>query len=169
MTPWPGWTAEHTLLLPLDDAPPAHALRLDGLVLEPKSELHLTLIGRALGGRLHAALDADYLTAALRARFESLDWTVRREGTFLLLRKPALRDDGRHGTVHSVIEHVQVPALMPFHRAIQALLGRAVALPPPHVTLYTEGRRKGIGVPSGSALRAFRVRAVAPHLVRDTV
>lgn len=161
MTPWPGWTAERTLILPLDEPPPARPIRLDGVLLQPKHELHLTLLGRTLGERLHAAFDPGYLTSALRARFEALDWTIRREGVFLLLRKPALRDDGERGAVHSVIERVQAPALAAFHRTVERLLGRTLPRPPPHITLYTEGRRKGIGVPAESALRAFTVRQVA--------
>ncbi|HZH43538.1 MAG TPA: hypothetical protein VEY50_05600 [Lysobacter sp.] len=155
---WPGWTEHRTLLLPLPEPPPTSPLHLAGLVLAPKRELHVTLIGRALGARLHASLREPYLGAAVRAAFDVLDWQIGFTGELRLLRKPARRDDGTFGAVHSVIELVRLPAMVGFHRALGRLLGSELAVPPPHVTRYTEGRAEGIGVPRPSALRAFSVR-----------
>ena len=47
-----------SLVLPIPPGgwpPPRAAVTIDGVRLEPKPELHVTLVGRALGAELHAA------------------------------------------------------------------------------------------------------------------
>ncbi len=66
----PRLSAQHTLVLPIPKATwplPAHAVILDGLRFEPKKELHITLVGAALGRELRAAFPAAGLDAALDA------------------------------------------------------------------------------------------------------
>jgi hypothetical protein len=46
-----------------------------------------------------------------------------------------------------------------FHAALGALLGRALPVPPPHVTLYVHGDAEGIGVPDAASLERYRVGA----------
>jgi len=87
--------------------------------------------------------------------FEAQDWSFRRSGEYLLLRKrePAR---GRSRTVHSVIERLEMPAMAGFHRALGERLGLELPVPPPHVTLYVAGTGQGIGVPDEAAFRALR-------------
>src|SRR3546814_19720920 len=65
--------ATHTLVLPIAPErwrPPAAAIELDGLRLEPKPELHITLVGRVLGAGLHAEFGdraEDFIDAARRS------------------------------------------------------------------------------------------------------
>lgn len=146
MTAWPGWTPENTLILPLDEAAPGTAVELDGDRFDPKSELHVTLVGTALGRELRATL-GDRLDAATRPAFEALDWSLARTGEAALLRRP--RGEA------SIIEFVELPAMAFFHRWLGELLGRQLPVPPPHVTLYTQGRDRGIGVPTPRALRTL--------------
>ena len=154
MTTWPGWSNENTLVLPLDDAPPGASLELGGREFAPKDELHVTLVGRELGAELRAVL-GERLDAATRPAFEALDWTLARSGRRLLIEKPGRTDDGQRGTVASVIEPVELPALEYFYRWLGELLGRELPLPPAHVTLYTHRKAKGIGIPSRRNLRAW--------------
>jgi hypothetical protein len=160
---WPGWSDAGTLVMPLAAPPPVRPLTLDGLRLQPKRELHVTLIGGRLAERLRASLRDPYLTAAVRTLYEAHDWHFATSGEYRLLRKPARRDDGRFGATHSVIALLTMPAMAAFHHGLGRLLGTQLPLPPPHVTLYVEGRAQGIGVRSPSALRGYAVRAIAPH------
>lgn len=155
MTAWPGWSPRDTLILPLDDAPPQASIDIDGRRFEPKDELHVTLVGTALGRELRAVL-GDRLESATRPAFEALDWSPRRTGRGALIEKPGLRDDGTRGPVASIIEFVDLPALAHYHRWLGELLGRQLPAPPAHVTLYTHACAKGIGVPTPAALRAWR-------------
>lgn len=161
MTQWPGWSDENTLILPLDEAPPAKPLDVDGRRFEPKGELHVTLVGRALGAELRRALGAR-LDAATRPAFEALDWSHAFTGERRLIEAPCAADDGKPGPVASIIELVELPAMPYFHRWLGELLGRQVAVPPPHVTLYTHGRAKGIGLATPRLLRAHTRRVLEP-------
>ncbi|HEY4559504.1 MAG TPA: hypothetical protein VIG54_02035 [Lysobacter sp.] len=154
MTKWPGWSNENTLVLPLDDAPPGTPLDIDGRRFEPKGELHVTLVGGRLGDELRRVL-GERLDAATRPAFEALDWSLERGGERLLVEKPGTGDDGERGTVASVIELVELPALDFYYQWLGELLGRQLTVPPAHVTLYTHGKSKGIGIPAARHLRAW--------------
>lgn len=152
--PPPAWTDAGTLLLPVPAAtwpPPATPLRLDGIAFAPKRELHLTLVGRALGAALR---DAGLCAMALSACAE-LDWRFVRLHRWLRLER---RAGGRRR--HSIIELVELPAMAALHVRLGAALGRAPAVPPAHVTLYTAGDDRGIGVPDAATLARCTVRSV---------
>lgn len=167
MTPsWPGFSDAHTLILPLDDAPPKAPLGIDGRRFAPKDELHATLVGGALGRELQAAL-GDRREAALRPAFEALDWSCARTGRGALIEKHGRRDDGTTGAVASIVEFVDLPALAHFHRWLGGLLGRQLPLPPPHVTLYTLGCATGIGIPTPAKLRAWCRGEVDLHALAE--
>ncbi|MCE7032297.1 hypothetical protein LY625_06630 [Lysobacter sp. GX 14042] len=151
---------DHTLVLPVapsDWAPPPSGLVVDGVRLEPKDELHVTLVGGRLGAELRRTLGAQRASREVDAVFRRLDWSFSRTGRCLLLRKP-FRDGGRQRLAHSVIECIEMPAMAPFHRALGQLLGRELPVPPSHVTLYVAGKDQGIGVPDRRRLRAWTVR-----------
>src|SRR3546814_9551224 len=132
-------TISHALVLPIAPAhwpPPRAAVEIDGVQLEPKAELHVTLVGRALGAELHATFGdrADALVAAAR---DAHDWDLERRDDWLLLRKP-LSGNGRAAIAHALLELVELPAMAPFQRALGRFLGRQLPLPPPHVPLRSE-------------------------------
>lgn len=160
---WPGWSAERTLVLPVPAslwAPPEHGLALDGVAFEPKAELHVTLVAGGLGEALHAVFGEGYLVEASRAAFDGLDWSFVRGERWLMLCKRAYVE-GEWKVVRSVIERVEMPAMAQFHLALGLLLGRELAVPPPHVTLFTAGRAKGIGLENDRQRRAYGVREAA--------
>lgn len=162
---WPGWSDERTLVLPIPVdawAPPHAPIAIDGIEFEPKDELHLTLVGRALGRQIHATLGERFRTCTVRAAFEAQDWRFERTGELLRLRKTVRYTSGEERVAHALVERVRMPAMARFHHALGDLLGRRLPVPPPHVTLYTQGRMDGIGIPSPSKLRAWTVRPVHP-------
>lgn len=154
MTAWPGWSDENTLILPLDDAPPADAIEIEGRRFEPKRELHVTLVGTSLGRELRNVVGAR-LEAATRPAFEALDWSLRRTGEGALIERDCTDDAGSPVRVATIIEFVELPAMAYFHQWLGGLLGRELPVPPPHVTLYTHGRSKGIGISGPRPLRAM--------------
>lgn len=150
----PVWTDADTLLLPVPPAawpPPPAPLRLDGIAFAPKRELHVTLVGRALGAALR---DAGLQSMALSA-CAGMDWRFMRLHRWLRLET---RTGGRRR--HSIIELVELPALATLHARLGTSLGRALPVPPPHVTLYTAGDDQGIGVPDAATLARRTVRRV---------
>lgn len=159
----------HTLLLPIDPcrwAPPVRGIRLDGIDYAPKTELHVTLIGSRLGRELQATLAPAFLRDRLERALRAQDWHFVRSGRLLQLAK---RDAGAHpataatGMRGAVVELVELPAMRAFHQALGRLLGRQLSVPPPHVTLYTAGDPRGIGVSSPSRLRAVQVGELRPE------
>lgn len=152
---WPGWSPAGTLALAVDPArwaPPAAALVLGDAVFAAKRELHLTVVGRALGSEVLAAIaDGRIAAPALRAAFAAQRWRLRRSGLCLRLRKPP----PAHG-IESLIEPVALPAMARFHAWLGDALGRALPVPPPHVTLYVRGDPGGIGVPDEASLARHR-------------
>lgn len=158
---WPGWTPQKTLVLPIWPglwAPPVETLVVDGLTFLPARELHVTLVGRWLG----PALQSDPgRRQAVRKTFMRLDWDYTRTGELLRLEKHELPGGGGHGrTISSIIERIELPAMAAFYDELAVLLGRGLAIPPPHVTLYTTGRSQGIAVPDVATLQRLTVHEV---------
>ena len=161
----------HTLLLPISPkawAPPERGVTVDGITFLPKAELHVTLIGSQLGRELHATFAAHFLRAYLDGAFSSRDWQFVPGGPLLLLAQ-RVRDretpDAGEFSRASIIELIQLPAMQSFHRELGRLLGRQLAVPPPHVTLFTANDPRGISVSSPERLRALTVREVDPGAI----
>ena len=150
----PAWTDAGTLLLPVAAAAwprPDMPLQLDGIAFVPKRELHVTVVGRALGAELVKAGLRDAVASACAP----LDWRfVRCEG-WLRLQD---RSGGRRRD--SIIERIELPALGILYATLGALLGRQPPVPPAHVTLYTAGDEHGIGVPDATVLARRTVRRI---------
>jgi hypothetical protein len=161
----PRWSDAETLLLAIPPQawrPPSRGVRADGIEFAPKTELHVTIVGRALGAQAHAAMAADpALAAAIDATVSSFDWSWTRDRAWWLLRK---RDGGADKA--SIVETVAMPAMSAFHARLGTLLGRTLPVPPPHVTLYVAGDTEGIGVPDDAAWRRYVVRAIAKDELR---
>ena len=158
----PHWSDAGTLLLAIaPDAwrPPSRGVRVDGIDFAAKAELHATIVGRVLGGEVRAAMAGDdALGPLIDAAIASLDWSCTRRRAWWLLRKR----DGDVGKT-SIVETIAMPAMREFHAHLGTLLGRALPVPPPHVTLYVAGDAEGIGLPDEDAWRRHVVREVAAH------
>lgn len=148
---WPGFTPAGSLVidLPVDAWPPPSAsIEIDGRVFEPKSELHVTVAGKALGARLREV-------AGIETIFAAQDWWLRptREHLRIGKMKP-------EGYVETIIERIEMPALASFITAVSAALGEPIEPPPPHVTLFTSGDPEGIGIPDEASLQRMLVGRV---------
>lgn len=165
--PWPGFTADGGLLLPLDAAELLSKdmplrLRLDAQVLDRKRELHMTLLNRAQGRALRERLG----DGRIREAYESQQWDPRGTRRYALLHKTKDEWDGPL-PAWSVIEHLQEPALSAFRHMLAEASGLGLDSGLPHVTLYVAGDPTGIGIPDIPAYRDCFVReVVAPEMSR---
>jgi hypothetical protein len=159
--PWPGFSPERSLVLPLQaarmDTPFGQCCRIDGLRLERKSEFHLTVLDRAMC----RAAAAELGEAGLRVLYESLPWTPRRTGRYVLLHRNRPGGTGSPDA-WSLIEHLELPAMHAFRGELARVSGPRFADPVPHVTHFACGDPGGIGVADARALHALRVRDVVP-------
>lgn len=164
--PWPGWTPQKTLVLPIPRErwpPPSAPVSIDGITFQPKRELHVTLVSRGLGQALHGEPGRrGHRVQSVRQVFSKFDWDFSRTGEMLRLEKRELAGRGRGRVIGSIIEHIDLPALPRFYDELAELLERRIAIPPPHVTLYTSGRAQGIAVPDVATLQRLTVRQVDP-------
>jgi hypothetical protein len=165
--PIPRWTRAGTLLLAIAPAAlplPVAVMRLDGIEFRRKRELHATIAGNALGARVRRAMADGAVRRAIGEAIDSLDWRWQRCREWMLLEK---REGAR--CRHSLIERIELPAMAAFHRRLGELLGEALPTPPPHVTLYTAGGARGIGIADEATLAHLRVRAVDASELCDAV
>jgi hypothetical protein len=158
--PWPGFAAERAFVLPLEPgrmaAPFGDTCVIDGVRLQRKTEFHVTVLSRDMS-RIAARLGP----AQLRALYESLQWMPHRTGRYVLLHQ-ARPVDGGTLDCWSLIEHLDLPAMLAFRAGLARQLGDAFADPVPHVTHYVRGDPSGIGVPDTRALQALEVGDVSP-------
>lgn len=158
--PWPGFSPERSLVLPLQAArmatPFGETCEVDGVWLERKSEFHVTVLSQDMS-RAAAALGE----ARLRALYESRPWTPHRTGRYALLRQSEPTAGGAR-ECWSLIEHLELSAMRHFRGELARMLGSAFADPVPHVTHFVHGDPNGIGVPDTRALQALQRREVLP-------
>ncbi len=160
MTPWPGLTPRRTLLLPIprrDWAPPAMARHVDGLPFLPKSELHVTIAGRAAVAAVARVHGPGRVEPVLRAAFDACDWRYRRTGRVLRLQAPQPTGP----PAGAIVECLALPGLAAFYRALAAG-GCALPTPPAHVTLWTHRRAQGIGIADDATLARLCVEVLDP-------
>ncbi|HET9485198.1 MAG TPA: hypothetical protein VFO79_14650, partial [Xanthomonadales bacterium] len=147
---YPGFSRDKTLILPIPpDAwpPPTDGLTLDGSDFEPKSELHVTILGSEYGAYVHDAVKNGFLREADFVRaFERQPWGFARTGEYRLLARDKQRDDGTTLRAKSIVAMLSMSSMQAFHYWLAARLGIDPIVPPPHVTLWVSGDRNGIGL-----------------------
>ena len=153
---WPGFNSRGSLLLSLPDEafaqlPPT--LALDGIAFERKREFHVTLLDRETGTRIRAQELAGAVRPSVRELFEGEDWQCRRTDARWLLR-----EDKPEGAVHSIIELLDLPALVRFRHNVGWAHGQPLPATPAHVTLYVAGNDIGIGLASKAEFQRLRLR-----------
>jgi len=144
------------LILPIPPAvwaPPTDRLTLDGSEFEPKTELHVTILGSELGPYVHDAVRNGFLreTDFVRA-YERQGWGFARTGEYRLVVEDKKREDGSTLQAKSIVELVSMSSMQAFHWWLAARLGIDPIVPPPHVTLWVHGDRNGIGLSSEEEL-----------------
>jgi hypothetical protein len=147
--PWPGRSDTGSVLLPVPVPPPPEVLALPEGMFERKHEFHLTL----LSSREAAQLATQLLETRWRAAFEQLDWSFA-----LMTRRSLLAERHAEGNRLSVIAWAQCPALNAFRARLAEEGGVELPATLPHVTLYTAGSRRGIGLASMADFRQHCIR-----------
>jgi len=157
--PWPGFTPARSFVLPLQATrmatPFGDTCLIDGMRLERKSEFHVTVLSQDMS-RAAAGLGE----ARLHALYGSRQWTPRRTGRYALLHQAKPAGTGML-ECWSLIEHLDLPAMLAFRGELARMLGDAFADPVPHVTHYVRGDPNGIAVSDIRAFQALRVRDVS--------
>ena len=154
--PWPGRSATGSVILPLgtdllDHLPSRWALPEAALVR--KSEVHLTLLSTKEAEALAARLPEPEWAKA----FCTESWAMTPLERFDLLREERPPEPTRF----SIIRHVDCPSLNAFRERLAQASGLALAATLPHVTLYTAGHERGIGLASLADHERFRMRTLA--------
>src|SRR6478736_4283095 len=153
---WPGFSARGSLLLPL---PEEHfellepVLAFDELRFARKREFHVTLLDRDTARRLRSLETRGDVRPTMRELFEGEDWRWQPTGN-----KWLLREDKEEGTVHSIIELLDLPGLTRFRHNIGRTHAERLPPAPAHVTLYTAGDESGIGLADNAQFQKLRVR-----------
>ena len=170
---WPGFR-EGGLILPLpatDFSAMPPNLQLGALKFTSKPEFHATLLNRKVGARVLMALGDE----GARQVFEEGDWTWRRTGEGVLIQEEVA---GAGAARASLIERLELPELARFRCKLARQTGIPLPEVVPHVTLFTAGDERGIGIPDLKTFRdllvasvplPFGIHGVAPHLATSLV
>ena len=149
--PWPGFQ-NGRLLLPLPDVwflPEASHLQWKGVRLTLKKEFHVTLMNQALATRVRDALGE----RQIKKVYEEENWAITRTGDGSLLQDEQITST-RGKASASIIEHIKLPALTRFREALALAASIEIPQVPAHVTLFTGGDDRGIGLANLQALRS---------------
>ncbi|GAB3739996.1 hypothetical protein GCM10028794_24210 [Silanimonas algicola] len=143
------------MILPLHIDLKSHpaTLSLPEITLSRKAEVHLTLLSTR-----EAELLAGHLPEAeWQNAFDGEQWEIGLLDEFELLREERASEPTRF----SVIRHLHCLALNAFRQRLAEAAGMGLAETLPHVTLYTAGHERGIGLSSMADHARFRIRSLA--------
>lgn len=111
---------------------------------EPKSELHMTVIGFKQGRLLQKAIKNDpELAEQITQLANNTEWNIQPTGEKWHLTR---QYDGEEVPRESIIEIVSCPEADEFIESLENITGLGIEEQPPHVTLATRGNPQGIGV-----------------------
>jgi hypothetical protein len=129
-----------------------------GKHFQPKDEVHITVVGSALGEELREALDVAGRASTFANLVAATDWR------YTLL-------DGWHHVVRrgdepaeSIIRMVEVPTLPIFYAQLEVLAGLSIPPRPAHITLYTWRDDGGIGIATWEEFAELVVGPINPAL-----
>jgi hypothetical protein len=125
-------------------------VRWGGRIFNPKSELHITIVSLD-AAMVQSRTSADTaFRAQVEERITETDWRFRKLSAFYhVVESPG---------VETLIQLVEIPAMQGFFQKMSALFGVGFHVPPAHVTLYTLGTEKGIGLPTRAELDELAIR-----------
>ena len=150
---WPGFNESETVLIELTAESLCLAkneIDVFGEIFTPKDELHVTLIGTELGSIILDEIKQNKtIDKLLEKAFEEIDWSFRQAGPVHILS----REKGKI-VQKSIIMLIEMHGVTEFYDRLRelGLLEADTAVPPPHVTMYTQNCPLGIGVPDKKTL-----------------
>jgi hypothetical protein len=148
---------EGTIIMPIDPvdvSPPIDAILEGGVRFNPKSELHITILGRIQAKNLKAKGITHEQIAGLLQRLPR-SWRVARQGRWWRIDHPDW-DNGRGRS--SIIQEVQCREAEVFFVGLTRETGVAVTSPPFHITWYVYHDDRGIPVPDVASLEKYGTR-----------
>jgi hypothetical protein len=139
-----------------------------GRVFKPKEEVHITVVGSELGQKLIEMCSANHeiKERILRAITEvDCFYRAQDEMYHVAKDKQLTSADGESELLHaeSIIRMVSVPGIQQFYKQLSTIAGIQLEMPPLHVTLYTYGDSRGIGLSNQAAFREFVTKEVQPN------
>lgn len=130
-------------------------VRYQGRVFQPKSELHITLISQDAEKITRYLENNSHGQASIQEMIGATDWRFTRQPTFYHVEEAPGEE--------TIIQMVEIPSLGAFFRELSGLVGQDFTLPPTHVTLYTRGTEKGIGLPTQRVFQELVRAEVQPE------
>jgi hypothetical protein len=132
-------------------------VRYQGRIYQPKSELHITVVGqdaemlrKHLESHPRHADDIDDLVL-------SANWACNKLDEFYhVVQAPG---------VENIIQMVEMPGLRQFYRDLSRLVGQGFLVPPIHVTLYMLGADREIRLPNQQSFRDLVQTRIQPNEV----
>lgn len=176
-----GLTDKQSLLIQLrreDFGLSEDKVRYGCLTFDPKTETHITVLGKSIGQDLARRSDdpafKECLACAVKAAaWQREGWSYEKDRFYHVAKdKEETGPEGGTEQVHaeSIIQTVRAPGIAEFYIELSKLLGQRLEVPPLHVTLYTLGDPEGIGLPNQEAFEAYVTRGILPEeLVRVLV
>lgn len=134
------------IILPVEEAAMAHLphrVTLEGRTYERKREFHATLLGKTLIERL--GLDHSQVRD-LAQEAQAHQWTIELGNAYVRLVRQRRDDDERTDRRQSIVQMADIANASGFFDRVSVIADQAVEVPPAHVTLYTFGNPRGIGV-----------------------
>lgn len=139
---------------------------------QPKDEVHITVIGKALAKEIsELAKRMPEIRTTIRKAIDETDWSYKKINKFYHVSKEKEKEDeeGNPRILHaeSIIQMVEVPQIEKFFEKLASILGHKIEIPPTHVTLYTVGDHKGIGIPDNIAFTRYVEREVRQNELQN--
>lgn len=122
-----------------------------GQAFSPKSELHITIIGKDLGQRIKEKISSSAEKKDLFLQYISeTDWSYEIVDDLYLFAKEKefSANEREKKSIHTetIVQMAKVPSLENFYQKIEAITGITIPPRPVHITLFTHGDSEGIGV-----------------------
>lgn len=129
---------------PQDYGYPQTRVKYKDTTLQPKDELHITVISQESAEKLAGFMKEN---SGNRDKVRNLvyetDWSFRKQDRFFWIQ-------GEEG-LETIIQMVEAPVMIDFFRELSQITGFGLEPPPAHVTLFMHGTDKGIGLPDRDA------------------
>lgn len=149
------------ILLPLppgDFGTYSPVVEIAGRTFDPKAEYHITVVGSDLAASIAALPEGRGRILEFLAEVSGWPpWRYRVLDEYVHVRKV----EGEL-TSESIIVMAEVEQAAEFYDALERLAATPLPRPPLHVTLYTFGDERGIGLPTLEALKQRTVSRL-PH------